>query len=782
MSKLIYNLKISIRQIIREKLISTINIIGLAIGMACTILILLWVNDEVSYDKFHKNANNIYTLIGVHHEEIGVDYSGNIPFPVGPKIKNNFDEIEKYTRMRRFTSAVKLNNKTFSERLFYYTDPAFFEIFTYTFLQGDANTVFSQPNSLVITKRIAEKYFNEEDPVGKVLVVDENDVFTVTGVIADPPSNSEIKFDFLAPIKYLEDVGFRIDNWNSWSCRTFIQLKEFTDHKEFESKIKNIINEQNPDDVISRELKLKALRDMHLYEDSGEKGNIIYVYILITLACFILVIACVNFMNLSTARATRRAGEVGLRKVVGANRNKLIIKFFTESIILVIISFHLALIFVELLRPAFNLLTGKLLTINYFDPIFIISSLIIILITGLLAGVYPALILSSFSPVAVLKTKILSDSKKSIMRIILVIFQFSLSIILIICSAVIYMQIMFIQNKDLGIEKENIIYFSLTPEINNNYASFKDELIQQPGVNNITRTFQMPSYNQFQSDGYWEGGSDDRSLVFDISVVDFDYINSFGIKISEGRDFDIKYSTDTLNYILNRKAIEMMGIEDPIGKTFIAGRDSGKIIGITENYHVKPLSIDIHPLMLRMNSRRLEFLVIKLEPDNQTSTINYIKTIFNRYSPDNEPNIKFFEDDYDQLYRAENRLGKLFTYFTILAIFISCLGLYGLASFMAENKTKEIGIRKALGSSVGVIIKMLNLDFIKWVVFAIFIGSPLAWLFMNNWLKNFVYHTKIFWWLFPITGLLVIIIAIITTSYQAYKAATRNPVDSLRHE
>ena len=781
MNKILYNLRISVRQIIREKLISTINIIGLAIGMACTILILLWVNDEISYDKFHKNADNIYTLIGVHHEEIGMDYSGTIPLPVGPEIKKNYDEIEKFARMRRFTCAVKINNKTFSERLFYHTDPAFFEMFSYTFLKGDPKTAFSQPNSLVITERIAEKYFGDEDPFGKVLNVDINDVFTITGVIANPPTNSEIRFDFLATIKYLEEVGFRTNNWNSWNNRTYIQLKEHTDYKKFENKIKNTINDQT-EDVINREIKLQALRDMHLYEKSGKKGNIIYIYIFITMACFILVIACINFMNLSTARATRRSGEVGLRKVVGASRNKLIIKFFIESIILVIISFHIALIIVELLRPAFNQLTGKTLTINYFNPEFIISSLIIILITGILAGIYPALILSSYKPTIVLKSKILSDSRKSIMRVVLVVFQFSLSVILIICSIVIYMQVVFIQNKDLGIEKDNVIYFSLTPEINNNYASFKSELIQKPGINYITRTFQMPSYNQFQSDGYWEGGSNNRSLVFDISVVDFDYIKSFGIQISKGRDFDIKYSTDTLNYILNKKAIEMMGIEDPIGKTFIAGRDSGKIIGITENYHVKPLSIDIHPLMLRMNTRRLEYLVIKLNPDNQTSTIDYIKTVFNKYSPENEPDIKHFTDDYDRLYRSENRLSKLFAFFTILAIFISCLGLYGLASFMAENKTKEIGIRKALGSSIGSIIKMLNLDFIKWVILSICIGAPIAWLFMNKWLQNFVYHTNIFWWLFPLAGLLVIIIAIATTSYQAYKAATKNPVDSLRHE
>ncbi|MFC2132709.1 ABC transporter permease, partial [Bacteroidota bacterium] len=617
---------------------------------------------------------------------------------------------------------------------------------------------------------------------GKVLEVDENDVFTITGVIADTPSNSVINFDFLAPIKFLEDVGFNISNWNSYSCRTYIQLNEFANYKEFEDKIKNVLNDQAPDDPINRELKLQALRDMHLYELSGEKGNIIYVQILITLACFILIIACINFMNLSTARATRRASEVGLRKVVGANRNKLIIKFLTESIILVIISFHISLIIVELLRPAFNLLTGKMLTINYFETKFIISSLIIILITGALAGMYPALILSSFKPATVLRAKILSDTKKSIMRIILVIFQFSLSIILIICSAVIYMQIMFIQNKDLGIQKENIIYFSLTPEINNNYDSFKNELVQKSGIINVTRTFQMPSFNRFSSDGYWEGASNDRSLLFDISVIDFDYINSFGITISEGRDFDNSFRSDTANYILNKKAIEMMGIEDPIGKTFITGPDSGKIIGITENYHYAPLKKDIRPLMLRMNSAFYRYLVIKLSPDNQTSTIEYLETIFNKYSPDNVFEATYFEDDYDRLYRSENRLNKLFTFFTILAIFISCLGLYGLASFMAENKTKEIGIRKALGSSVGAIIKMLNLDFIKWVVFAIFIGSPLAWLFMNKWLQNFVYHTKIFWWLFPITGLLVITIAIITTSYQAYKAATRNPVDSLRHE
>lgn len=782
MNKIIYNIRISLRQIFRERLISAINIIGLAIGMACTILIFLWVNDEISYDKFHKNANNIYTLIGVHHEEIGLDYSGNIPLPVGPEIKKNFDEIEKYTRMRRFSYAVKYKNKSFPERLFYHTDPAFFEIFTYSFLKGDPGSAFSQPNSLVITERIAKKYFGNKDPIGEILIVDENDLFTVTGVIATPPANTKIEFDFLAPIKFLEDVGFRINSWNSWSCRTFIQLKEFADYMDVENKIKNTINERNPDDVINRELKLKALRDMHLYEDSGEKGNIIYVYIFITLACFILVIACINFMNLSTARSTRRAREVGLRKVVGSSRNKLNVKFFSESIILVIISFHIALIIVELLRSSFNLLTGKILTINYFDPIFIISSIIIILITGILAGIYPALVLSSFKPVTVLKSEILSLSKKSSMRILLVIFQFSLSVILIICSSVIYKQILFIQNKDLGIQKENIIYFSLTPEVNKNFDNFKDDLIQQTGINNVTRTFQMPSYNKFQSDGYWEGGADDRSLVFDISVVDFDYINSFGIKISEGRDFDINYSSDTSNFILNKKAIEMMGIENPVGKLFYAGRDTGKIIAVTENYHVKPLSIDIHPLMIRMDPRRLEYLVIKLKPDNQASTIEYIKTIFNKYSPYNEPDMKYFTDDFDLLYRAENRLSKLFAFFTILAIFISCLGLYGLASFMSENKTKEIGIRKALGSSVGSIIKMLNLDFVKWVILSIFIGSPIAWFFMSNWLQNFVYHTKIFWWIFPIAGLLVILIAMITTSYQAYKAATRNPVDSLRHE
>lgn len=773
-------LKIAFRSIRKHKGYSLINIIGLSLGMAICILILLWVQHELSYDRFHKNRDHIYRIYQDYHHAGGISQFSNVPQPVGPEIQNTIPEVEFVTRFLDDDCTFRYEDKLFTERNVRYIDPSFFRMFSFAIVKGDPEAVFRDPYSLILTESMAEKYFGMEDPIGKVLTADSQEQMTVTAVIKDVPDNSFLQFDFLVPYSYLTAIEYDVTNWNSHNCQIYIMLHKNIDEKQVEDKIYGMIQKHAPDD--QSYLQLQPLKQTRLYTLGGELGTIKYVYIFSIIALFILVIACINFMNLATARSAKRAREVGLRKVVGARRMQIIRQFFGESLVLTIVALGLSLLIVEVLLPVFNSLSGKNLSLNSSGNLAILASLSgIALFTGLLAGSYPALFLSSFLPGKVLKSTYRSSGSSSILRKVLVVFQFSLSIFLIISTAVIYSQLQYIQSKDLGFNRENLIYAGIDERIRENYDAIKNEILRNPHISKMTRTFQLPSYNRYSAPVDWEGKTPDQNINFNLSVVDPDYLDTMGLALIQGRNFSDEFTTDTSNFILNEEAVKQMGLEKPIGKWLEFG-EKGEIIGVVKNYHYMPFSYEIQPLILFYNPNYFRYTMLRISGNEISQTLGFLENIWGKFAPEFPFEYHFLDEDYERIYRTEQRLGELFRYFTFLAIFISCLGLFGLASFMAEQRTKEIGIRKVLGATVSGITLLLSREYTKWVLLANILAWPTAYFAMHKWLEGFAYRVDMSVITFVLAGLLTLFIALLTVSYQAIKASVANPVEVLRQE
>ena len=774
-------LKIALRNIKKHKGYSFINVAGLAIGMACCILILLWVQHEVSYDRFHKNADDVYRIYTDFHYDRGVQQYRNIPQPVGPEFQKTVPEINHVVRLLDGASTVKHGADIFYEKEILYVDPSFFEVFTFPFVQGDAQTSFAEPHSILITESMAKKYFGDKDPIGEVLTMDQENQVKVTGIIKDVPDNSSIRFDFLIPYSYLDAIGYDTKKWDSWNCQTYVLLNENATAQQVVQKIQGYPKTFHPDEEAY--FRLQSLKHIRMYTLSGAMGSVKYVYILSAIALFILVIACINFMNLATARSTKRAREVGLRKVVGAKRAQIIRQFYGESLVMTIIALGFALALAEALLPFFNKVSGKNLDLDFSGNFAIYLALIgIALFTGIISGSYPAIYLSSFLPTRVLKSSFRSRSGSSTFRRILVVFQFSLSIMLIISTAIVYSQLKYIQNKDLGFDKENLVYISMDDKrIVRNFDAIKNEMLQNPSIMKITRTFQIPSFNRFSSDATWEGKDPSQAINFNISIVDPDYLDTMKLELVEGKDFSWNLSTDTSNYILNEEAVNQMGIDSPVGK-WMNTWEKGEIIGVVKNYHYMPFTYEIEPLILRYNPSLYRYAMVRISGVNVPQTIGFLEKLWGRFAPEYPFEYHFLNEDYDLIYQNERRMSEIFKYFTLLAIFISCLGLFGLASFMAEQRTKEIGIRKVLGATVSGITILLSKEFTKWVLTANVIAWPIAYFAMSKWLKGFAYRADISLLTFVLAGMLALFIAVLTVGYQAIRAAVADPMDALRYE
>jgi putative ABC transport system permease protein len=773
-------LKIAFRTIRKHKGYSLINILGLSLGMAICILILLWVQHELSYDRFHENRDFLYRIYQDYHHAGGISQFSNVPQPVGPEIQNTIPEVEFVTRYLDDEFTFRYEEKLFTEKNVCYIDPSFFRMFSFAIVKGDAEAAFLDPYSIILTETMAEKYFGNEDPIGKILTADNQYQMKVTAIVEDVPDNSFLQFNFLVPYCYLEAIDYDVTNWNSHNCQIYVLLHRNIDYKQVEDKIYGMIKKHAPDD--ESYLRLQPLRHTRLYTLGGELGSIKYVYIFSIIALFILVIACINFMNLATARSGRRAREVGLRKVVGARRIQIIRQFFGESIVLTIVALGFSLLIVEVLLPVFNSLSGKNLHLNSSGNLAIFASLLgIALFTGLLSGSYPALFLSSFLPGKVLKSTYRSSSRGSILRKVLVVFQFSLSIFLIISTMVIYSQLQYIQSKDLGFNNENLIYAGINERIKENYDAIKNEILKNPHISNMTRTFQLPSYNRYSAPVNWEGKTPDQNINFNISLVDPDYLDTLNLQLVQGRNFSYEFSTDTSNYILNQEAVKQMGLESPIGKWLEHG-EKGKIIGVVRNYHYMPFTYAIEPLILYYNPSYFRYTMLRISGNNIPQTLSFLENIWGKFAPEFPFEYHFLDEDYERIYRTEQRLGELFRYFTFLAIFISCLGLFGLASFMAEQRTKEIGIRKVLGATVSSVTLLLSKEYTKWLLLANIIAWPMAYFAMHKWLEGFAYRVGVSVFTFVLAGSLTLFIALLTVSYQAIKASVANPVEALRHE
>lgn len=770
--------KIAIRNLLRHRIYSLINVLGLALGIACTILIFLWVQDELSYDRFHENADNLY---------IGTFSNGSTTTPTAlcEYLKGEYPEIKYASRCTwDMTSIIMHGEIKANQDGGYLVDSDFLSMFTLPFIKGDPQNALSNPQSIILSETVAKKYFGDEDPLGKTINWNVDYDLKVTGVMKDYPLNSHFNFKYLVPLMLFKESNQGLNTWEYNSIQTFVQLHDNVSYKSINAKVSDIVEKHRVSD--KRSFSLQPITKLHLYNFPSEDGLITYVYLFSALAIFILLIACINFMNLTTARSANRALEVGIRKTAGAKKSDLIKQFFIESLALTFLSMLLGLILALLFLPVFNSLTNKQFTLDFLSNGNMILGIIgITILTGIIAGSYPALYLSHFQPLKVLKGSVRAGAKSSSFRKVLVIAQFSISIFLIIGSLVILSQINLLKNKDLGIEKDNILYMSVDSRFYKNYDVIKNQLLENPNIHDITLTNCAPYYwnmNAGLGSVSWEGQTNQQTTMVQ-TCAEYDYMKTFKLKLAKGRFFSKEYRSDVTDaYVINQAAIDAMEMESPIGKELSISGRKGKIIGVLENYNYESLHKPVLPMAMYINPNGFTTACFRINSNNVSETMDFITKKYKEFYPKYEFNLRFLSESIERQYQVEESIGRIFKYFTFLGIFISCLGLFGLASFTAEQRRKEIGIRKILGASILGIVSMLSKDFIKWIIIANIIAWPIAFYFMNKWLQDFAYRVEISWWIFVLSGGIALVIAIATVSTQAIKAATANPVKSLKYE
>jgi len=785
-------LLVAFRNIKKYRLYSFINIAGLAIGMACCILIFIWVLYETNYETFHENSDRLYRVImeeTISEEIIG---SGRTPNALAGILKEEYPGIEDAVRYRGgFTGwLLKYGDKLFLDDRMATADPWFFDVFKYPFLKGNPKTALQERFSCVITERLAGKLFADEDPMGKVIKIGTSGVgYQVTGIIKNLPPNSHMQFDLMMPSVNME-YWWRQD-LNSWKhnpFHTFVLLKEGVSADDLNQKIAGVIKRHYPETKCTR-IYLQPLSDVHLRsnfrrdEENIGQGDITYVYIFSLIAAGVLLIACFNFMNLSTARFGKRAKEIGLRKVVGADRKDIMKQFMSETIVLSFIALLFAIILVFLFLPAFGALSDKPLSLNVVGNTTALLGLLgITLFTGVVSGIYPSFVLASFQPVKVLKgSGDVSKRSGGRLRKVLVISQFAFTIALIIGTTVIYNQLDFMRKKDLGFNKNNIVYFHGYGELAREPEFVKNELLRNPRVSSISKSNPPFLLIGASTELDWEGRTPRQEASMYTFRVDYDYIKTLGMKMAAGRFFSKEFPADTSNFVINEAAAEAMGMESPVGKWLSFRGTRGTIVGVVKDFHQNSLHSKIEPIVMQIYGGRWIYN-IKISPDDVAGTLDFLKTKWGQFVPDLPFTYTFLDEKIAEFYKNEKKIGVIFRYFTFLTIFIACLGLLGLASFMAEQKTKEIGIRKVLGASVASIVVHFLQDFLKWVIIAMAVAFPAAWYGLDKWLQNFAYRTGIGWWVFVFAGVAAVGIAVFTVGFQAVKAASANPVDNLRYE
>jgi putative ABC transport system permease protein len=769
-------LKIALRHINRYKGYSFINIFGLAVGMACCILILLWVQDELSYDRFHKNADDIYRLTTTTPNSVW----SSSPWALMPTLKKDFPEVIKGTWYAETVKPLKYKENAFNEK-FALVSPEFFEMFTFPFKEGDPKTALAELNSVVVTEKAAKKYFGVKKAIGQVILFDNRVDLVVSGVIEDVPANSSLQFDFLTHPFHV----FGEDRLKTWSadCASYVLLHGNADAAEVDRKIKETINKYQQRTSYKLYANLQPLKKIHLYSLNGT-DPIVYVYLFSAVAVIVLLIAGINFVNLSTACSSKRTKEVGMRKVIGATRKDVVKQFFGESVLLAVFALIMAVSLVFFALPTFKSLTEKQLTLNVAQNFEILMGILLIaVLTGVISGIYPALFLSSFQPVTSLKSTTSKSSKGGLFRKYLIILQFTTSVVLIISTTVVFKQMNFIRSKDLGFNREQIVTIRTSRELRKNYETIKQELLNDSRIEHVTAASSIPLEINNNNPVYWEGRTAERSEQMNFACVDYDYFETFDMKMIHGRSFSKDFPTDRENYIINETALKMTGFKEPVGKMFSMGTNEGELIGVVKDFHGTSLHSDIRPVVFCLYQNLPYFqMFVKISSNDIPRTIANIKNTVTKFTPNFIFSFTFLDEEFDRQYRNEERLGRIFNYFTFLAIFVSCLGLFGLASFAAEQKTKEIAVRKVLGASAAKIAARLSKEFLVLVGIANLIAWPSAYVLMKNWIQSYSYHTKIQIWMFLEAGILALIIALLTVSYQSLKAASRNPVESLKYE
>lgn len=785
-----HNFLIIIRSLKRNKSSFFINLIGLATGLACALLIYLWVSDELNIDKFHEKGDLIYEVLTTHPNEDGIDTWRSAPIPLAPSLVEEMPEIEYVASSSPILKDFVLSN---GEQNFdatgMFADTNFFNVFSFGFIQGNPASVLNNKNSVVITEKMAQSLFNTTDnALGKTISWQNNDKkmdAVVSGILKNITGNSSMQFDIALSYEVFKDITGSYANWGNHQAKIFLQLKKGTEITTFRNKIVDFLKTKDKGSNVT--ILLQKYSDNYLYNKfkDGKQagGRIEYVRLFSIIAIFILVIACINFMNLSTAKTFRKTKEVGIKKAIGSNRSALIAQYLGESLIISFFAFVLAILMVGLLLPQFNVITGKHLTLIPNGKL-VFAGISILILTGLTAGAYPAFYLSGFRPYAILKGKLENSAGEIFIRKGLVVFQFVLSVFLIVSVLVVYKQVKLIQTKDPGFSRENIIQFKLKGKLFENSQSFISEVTKIPGVKHASSMWGsiVGETGMTQGSFNWEGKDPNAVVAFSHLGIGDDMLELLGVEIKSGRSFSKDLGNEENKIIINEAGIDVMGLKNPVGKTFNLWGTNYEIVGISKDFNFQSFHENVKPFFFRYRPNEAEKILVKIEAGREKTTIESLKKLYESFNPVFIFDYTFLSDEYEYQYLAEQRISALSKYFAGLAIFISCLGLFGMSTFTAERKTKEIGIRKVMGSSEIGIAKLLSGEFTTVVAIAIAIAIPVSYLATSRWLESFAYKTSLSWWLFALAGLLTLGIALLTVSWQSWKAATRNPVEALRNE
>lgn len=781
---------IAFRNLTKNSVYSFINIIGLAVGITCSLLIFLWVRDEVSYDQFHEKRNRLHQVFMNQEFSDGIGSQQALPYPLKDILKEKSSNIKHVAITNWGEGNLLTVGENRLEKIGLSAGEDFLRMFSFTIVRGDVENPLKDPSGIVITESTAKALFGEQDPINQLVKIDNDREQKVVAIIKDVPPQSSFQFDYLLPFSFYEETQQWVrnsrDNWDNNSFRMFVELNDDLAVVSTNQDIKNAIKENN-ESATSAELFLHSINDWHLYsnfENGKVSGGMIeYVRMFSAIAIFILLIACINFMNLATARSEKRAREVGIRKSVGSGRKELIFQFIGESVFITFVAFIFALVLTELSLPSYNSIVSKKLFIDYTNGRLWLVAIGLILVTGVVAGSYPAFYLSGFNPVKVLKGKVQVGKGGSTPRKVLVVLQFSFSILLIISTIVIYKQIQFVKARDIGYNKENLMLVWTTREIETSFQTIREELVSTGAVQSVCKS-NSPITNIFSSNSVdWAGRGEGPPVSFTTIATEYDYIKTMGIKLLEGRDFSPEFKSDTASVLINQEAANRIGKENLVGETLNFWGSDFTIIGVMENVIMGSPYQPIDPLIMVYSPDWSSTITLRLEATSDLpGAIAKVESVFKKYNPAYPFSYRFADNEFDRKFSNINLISRLGSSFSALAILITCLGLFGLAAFTAEQRTKEIGIRKVMGASVQSLVLLINKDFSRLVILSFIIAAPLSWYFTSWFLERYPYHTDIPWWVLPVAGGLALLLAVSIVSFQALKAAFSNPTKSLRSE
>ena len=787
--------KATFRTLRKNPLFTAINVLGLSIGIASAMLIFLYIANELRFDHFHENGQHIYRITSLQDNSGEINAVATTPPPLAAVLRSDIPEVTHVTRVGRWYANFKNGTTVFEEKSIYAVDPSFLSLFSFPLFQGSAAAALQNPEAIVLTEKSAQKYFGEtwaqQNLIGKSLTAKagaSSFTFIVQGVLKNPPGNSTLQFDFLLPFVFLEQFDNAKDQWGYNSYYTYVQTTEQATAKALTEKVNSVLKKYRPN--TSTVLQVQPLKDIYLHSQFAfnselvSTGNLAYIKIFLVTGFIILFLACINFVNLSTARALKRSKEVGLRKTVGASRVQLILQFLGEAALLCAVAVAFSFLLVELFFPLFRSLYGRELQRTY-DASFYAGMVVLYFFVVLLSGFYPAFYLSSFDPVKVLKGIFVANKTLGLRKAMMLV-QFTLAVVMIIAALVIGNQLQYVQTKDLGFDKSQLLYLRLKgPEVKKGYRLLKNDIQQRTDIVSVSATTaNLVDVSNASNGVKWEGMRPDDDFLMTQMTVDADFLQTTGMKIVQGRNFSGRMASDSLAYIINETAARRMGMAgDALGKRLTFWGVEGTVIGIVKDFNYQALTTAIQPIVLRFRPDEWHFtMLVKTKPNTIAATIPTIEALYKKYDAESAFEYGFVDQDLDQLYKAQQGAGRIINCFTLLTILLSCLGLFGLAAYTAEQRTKEIGIRKVLGASVASVVSLLSKDFIKPVVLAVIIASPIAWYLMEGWLQDFVYRITIGWWVFLAAGAAALLVALLTVSFQAMKAAVSNPVKSLRTE